>query len=225
MIYFCKALKHASSPTEVLDRFLFSPAYNHNANLSAGTQQPLMVDRLMGHAFHPLIHLGCGVELGIVQQIAEGLAQTAIHPPQASHWQSDAFSSEPFTSADPYARGLSATSSPQKPPPFLSLLADALSDKRLQPEGLDLPFEEKPGEQTLRAMIQAGIGKLVDELVNKWYDSWTVGISEGELEGRLEGMVEDAVLTTSMIYGVGGFAAKGDLVFNADFITMHFVTR
>ncbi|KZV76470.1 hypothetical protein PENSPDRAFT_680138 [Peniophora sp. CONT] len=221
VIYFCKALKGAPSPAELLNRFLFSPAYNHNANLPAEAQQPIMIDRLMGAIFHPLIHLGCGVEFGIQQQIAEGLAHAAIHPP----WEADAFSPELFTSADPYARGLSgAVGSAKEHPPFLSLLADVLSDQRLTPEALNIPFEEKPGEQTFIALMTAGAAKVVSELVNNWYDSWTVGVSEDELENRFEGMVEDAVLTMSMMYGAGGFAAKGNRVFNACFATMHFVT-
>ncbi|VDC05665.1 unnamed protein product [Peniophora sp. CBMAI 1063] len=222
VIYFCKALKAASSTADLLDRFLFSPAYNYNANLPAGAQQPLMVDRFLAAIFHPLIHLGYGVEFGIQQQIAEGLAHAAVHPT----YEADAFSPDLFTSADPYARGLSGTvnSTSKERPSYLSLLFDVLSDQRLGPEGLDLPFEEKPGEQTFLALTKAGGPKMVSELVNKWYDSWTVGMSDDELEDRIEGMVEDAVLTVSVVYGVGGYAAKGDRVLNADFGAAHFVT-
>lgn len=222
MVYFCKALATASSPAEVLQRFLFSPAYNYNANLPPKAQQPLMIDRLMGGVLHPIIHLGFGAEYGIKQQLAEGLAYTAIH----DSMHSSAFSNELFATADPYARGLSGLSNVTKErPPFLSLLADILADKRLTPEALDLPFEDKPGGDTFFTLIKAGAGKVVGELVNKWYDSWTAGMNEEELEDRLEGMVEDVVLTMSLIYGAGGFAAKGGRVFNACFITMHFVTR
>ncbi|KZV76471.1 hypothetical protein PENSPDRAFT_731080 [Peniophora sp. CONT] len=222
VVYFCKALVAASSPAEVLQRFLFSPVYNHNANLPAGAKQALMIDRLMGGIVHPLIHLGYGAEFGIKQQLAEGLAYSAIH----DSWHGSAFPQELFTTADPYARGLSGATSSKtnERPPFLTLLADILADKRLAPEALDLPFEEKPGEQTFVALMQAGAGKVVEELVSRWYDSWTAGVSEEELEERLEGMVEDTVLTMSLIYGAGGVAAKGDRVFNACFITMHFVT-
>lgn len=223
LVYFCKALAAASSPAEVIQRFLFTPAYNYNANLPAGATQTLMIDRFMGGVLHPIIHLGYGAEFGIKQQIAEGLAYTAIH--ESLH--GSAFPSELFTTEEPYARGLSGktTSMSTERPPFLSLLADVLSDKRLTPEALDLPFEENPGLDTFLTMLKAGAGKVVSELVSKWYDSWTVGVNEEELEDRLEGMVEDTVLTMSLIYGAAGFAAKGDRVFNACFVGMHFVTR
>ena len=182
-----------------------------------------MIDRLMGGVLHPLIHLGCGVEFGIKQQIAEGLAYTAIH----ESMQTSAFPGKLFTTADPYARGLSGADSlkHKEQPPFLPLLKSVLSDERLTPEALDLPFEENPGGQTFFALMAAGAGEIVSELVGKWYDSWTTGVGDEQLEDRLEGMVEDAVLTMALIYGAGGFAARGDRVFNACFITMHFVTR
>ena len=56
-------------------------------------------------------------------------------------------------------------------------------------------------------------------LTDKWYDSWTVGVSDEELEDRIESMVEDVLVGSALLYGVGGFAAKGDRVFNADFVT------
>ena len=43
MIYFCKALS-TSSPAEVIDKYVFSSAYNHNANLSSIEQQPAVLD-------------------------------------------------------------------------------------------------------------------------------------------------------------------------------------
>lgn len=129
--------------------------------------------------------------------------------------------------AEPYARGLSGNLSSirEERVQFLSLLSSVLSEARLTPEALDLPFEEKPGVQTFTAVVAAGAANVVGELATAWYDHWTVGLNDEELEDRLEDMVEDAILTMTLIYGASGFAAKGDRVFNADFITMHFVTR
>lgn len=76
-----------------------------------------------------------------------------------------------------------------------------------------------PGGPSYAAVLQSEAGAVVKEFTDNWYDSWTVGVKDDELEDRIEGMVEDVLLGSAVLYGVGGYAAKGDRVFNADFVT------
>ncbi|KZV67427.1 hypothetical protein PENSPDRAFT_754925 [Peniophora sp. CONT] len=214
MIYFCKVLS-TSTPTEVLDKYIFSSAYNFNANLPSTQQQPAMLDRFLAGVVHPLIHVGYGVEFGIIQQIADGLAHTAIHPAK----QSSILPPELFTSPDPLLRGFSSSKAAASRPPFLFFVEKLLADSRLTPSALKLPREGMPSPMT-----HDGAGEVVKKIVDKWYDAWVVGAKDQELEGRIEGMVEDVLLSAAVMYGIPGYATKGDRAFNADFFTMHFVT-
>ena len=67
------------SPTEALERFVFSPAYNFRSDLAAAngrdskeSVQPEMLSRVLGGLLHPFIHLAYGFEFGILGQIAQG---------------------------------------------------------------------------------------------------------------------------------------------------------
>ena len=67
------------SPTEALERFVFSPAYNFRSDLTAAngrdskeSVQPEMLSRVLGGLLHPFIHLAYGFEFGILGQIAQG---------------------------------------------------------------------------------------------------------------------------------------------------------
>lgn len=174
-----------------------------------------MLDRLLAGILHPLIHVGYGVEYGITQQIADGLAYTAIHPAV----QGSILPSEFFTSPDPLLRGFSSNTPSTSRPPFLSFLSELLSDTRLSSAALELPHEDMPGGPSYAAVLRSPAGRIVRELTDKWYDSWTAGVSDEELEERLGDMVEDVLLGNTVIYAVCGYAAKGDRVFNADFVT------
>ena len=67
------------SPTEAIERFIFSPAYNFRSDFivtdgreSKERVQPQMLNRLLSGLIHPLIHLAFGLEFGILGQIAQG---------------------------------------------------------------------------------------------------------------------------------------------------------
>lgn len=211
-VYFCKVLA-TSSPTEALVKYVFSSPYNFNANLGHSHQQPAMLDRFLAGIVHPLIHLGYGVEYGIIQQIADGLAHTAIHPAD----QVSLLPAEFFNHPDPFLRGLSSEARQKSRPPFLSFVAQLLSDSRLTPAALKLPYEKYPQQEAYMTALESGAGTVVKELTDIWYDAWTADVGEAEMEERVEGMVEDILVTCALFYGVGGYAARGNRVFNADF--------
>ena len=67
------------SPTEALEHFVFSPAYNFRPDLAAAygrdskeRAQPQMLSRFLGGLLHPFIHLGYGLEFDILGQTAQG---------------------------------------------------------------------------------------------------------------------------------------------------------
>jgi hypothetical protein len=66
-----------SSPTEALQRFIFSPAYNFTSGFEAShhdsKKHPQMLNRLLAGVAHPFIHLSYGFEFGILGQVAEGM--------------------------------------------------------------------------------------------------------------------------------------------------------
>ncbi|KAJ3539862.1 hypothetical protein NMY22_g4543 [Coprinellus aureogranulatus] len=67
--------------SQVLTDYVFSPA----ANLGTGKgPAPEMISRFLDGVFHPMIHLGCGVEFNMPGIVAEGLGQTAIHKASSS---------------------------------------------------------------------------------------------------------------------------------------------
>ncbi|KAI0028806.1 hypothetical protein K488DRAFT_89369 [Vararia minispora EC-137] len=230
--FFCRALAK-DSVADVLDRFVFSPAYNVNPNLphdkkalKDGEKHPEMLGRFMAGVLHPMIHVGYGAEFGVVQQVAEGLAQTAIHP----DYQTPTTPLYLFTTADKYGRGLSRLELPSRnagPPPLLSFHQVLATDPRFTPAALGfkrpVDGDSIEGGVSYFKTIQ-NTGPTVMELVNEWYDRWIVGVPEGELEDRLEKMVEDVIVGNVYWYTVSGYAARGKSVFNAEFITMHFVT-
>lgn len=57
---------------ETIDRFIFSPEFNYIPNLDAGKKQPAMLERFESGLLHPMIHSACGLEFGILGQLAEG---------------------------------------------------------------------------------------------------------------------------------------------------------
>lgn len=53
----------------VLEEYIFAPG----ANVGTGDNHPAMLNRLLAGLFHPLIHVGLGIEFGIPGTLAEGL--------------------------------------------------------------------------------------------------------------------------------------------------------
>lgn len=58
--------------TQAIERFIFLPQFNYNPDLKEGENQPAMLDRFHSGLLHPLIHLGHGLEFGVLGQVAEG---------------------------------------------------------------------------------------------------------------------------------------------------------
>lgn len=76
--FFTDYLQH-NSPTKALEHFIFSPSYNFISDSGAtehdSAKHPQMLNRLFAGLVHPLIHIGYGIEFGILGQVAEGMYQ------------------------------------------------------------------------------------------------------------------------------------------------------
>ncbi len=79
------------SPTETLERFIFSPAYNFTGRSefvyngsdsdSREKRQPEMLNRLLSGLLHPFIQLAYGLEFGILGLVAQGMYPAIPHHP------------------------------------------------------------------------------------------------------------------------------------------------
>lgn len=65
---------HENGVEQTITKFIFQE----------GEKEHQMLQRFLGGAFHPMIHVGYGVEFGIPLLVAEGLAQTACHGTDAT---------------------------------------------------------------------------------------------------------------------------------------------
>ncbi len=81
LAFFTDYLQH-HSPTEALERFIFSPGYNFVSDPEVtkhdSSKHPQMLNRLLAGLIHPFIHLGYGFEFGLLGQVAEGICQKLL---------------------------------------------------------------------------------------------------------------------------------------------------
>lgn len=63
-----------------IDQVITQYVFSKEANLGTGKgPAPQMLSRCLDGVFHPMIHLGCGIEFNMAGIVAEGLGQTSIH--------------------------------------------------------------------------------------------------------------------------------------------------
>ncbi|OBZ73212.1 hypothetical protein A0H81_07053 [Grifola frondosa] len=78
LAFFSSSLLENGTNT-TLEEYFFSNKANIEAS-APGKEPPWMLTRFLGDLLHPLIHYGYGLEFGLFGQLAEGLAQAAVHP-------------------------------------------------------------------------------------------------------------------------------------------------
>ncbi|KAH9170229.1 hypothetical protein EDB89DRAFT_2072216 [Lactarius sanguifluus] len=221
LAYFSEYLRD-HTPNEAFERFILSPSFNFNPDLAAATVQdvqsagkegkkhPQMLNRLFAGLVHPFIHLAYGFEFGIPGQVAEGLANTAVHPAEQTELVPPTFFSR------------------LPGPGILSGLTSILSLLRTDPLSLDALHAqlEEPRQYRYQAVVPKA-GESIIELVDQWANEWLVDArTDADIEKRLEGMVEEVTWGNVIWFAVGGWQARGDQgrSFNADFVTAHLVT-
>ncbi|VDB95953.1 unnamed protein product [Peniophora sp. CBMAI 1063] len=227
LVYFCRYLL-SHTPTEAIQKFILAEEYNY---ADPDFNDPNMYIRYWAGIIHPHIHLGYGIEFGVLQQIAEGLAMTAVHHPHQGMTEVDMFASLEdkkimreiksvllnFELAS--AIVIERTTAPRN---FLGLASALLSDESLSLESLGLKGGVPVGDYgiTLRSA-----GPRIARHVAAWYDAWMDGVPADKAESQLALMVEDVLLTVTTWYAAAGWGKRRpDQVTHNSFIAMHFVT-
>ncbi|TBU44557.1 hypothetical protein BD309DRAFT_862019 [Dichomitus squalens] len=223
--------------TEVLEEYIFSAKANIGGSATEG--QPRMLNRFFAAVVHPMIHIGNGLEFGILGLVAEGLAQTAVHgdegnrliPPSLFELQTTSTSSAvarltaslPLLtlSTEPSANWAARVDGKKAGIHAFTALARILADLRFAPAALGLP---SPQGQSPIDLVQTHVGETLINIVAEW---------AAELEGDnvstavIEKKIEEVTWLNALIYGVGGWGGRQrsqNKEFNADFFSMHLVT-
>ncbi|KAH9051498.1 hypothetical protein EDB87DRAFT_821189 [Lactarius vividus] len=241
LTYFSEYLRD-HTPNEAFERFILSSSSNFNPDLAAATVQdvqsagkegkkhPEMLNRLLAGLVHPLIHLAYGFEFGIPGQVAEGLANTAVHPAAQTELVPPSFFSRVLESG--ILSGLTSRLSllridpvyGDKRPTF-AFLRRIRDHTKLSLDALHLQLEE-PRQYRYQAVVPKA-GDSIVELVEQWANEWLADArTDADIEKRLEGMVEEVTWGNVIWFAVGGWQARGDQgrTFNADFFIAHLVT-
>lgn len=231
LAFFTDYLQH-HSPTEALERFIFSPSYNFVSDPEVtkhdSSKHPQMLNRLIAGLIHPFIHLGYGFEFGLLGQVAEGLAQAAVHKVIQSELVPPSYFATSAASEllSNLTSGLSLAASdsnlvlpPEKRPTF-AFHRRIRDDPAFRVELPSALMQRYP------AAVKAA-GSAIHNLVQEWTREWLAGTrSDADAEVRLRGMVEEVIWGNVVWYGVGGWASRGDSgrAMNADFFLAHLVT-
>ncbi|KAF4565478.1 hypothetical protein EYR40_002447 [Pleurotus pulmonarius] len=182
--------------SSVLEEYFFS----QEANLDEGGHgnHRSMLNRLMDSLYHPMIHIGYGLEFGLPGMLVEGLAQAAIHQ---ALWPA---MTPPSLWTDSY---LVKPSSGQH---IFDILADMAADSRFA-------RIVNPDPESMAILYHAYYDH--HEVVLAYAKRWTVDTTSPiDIQRKLE----ELVWLVTLIYGVGGW--KKDVGFEADFFYMHLVT-
>ncbi|KAJ3539861.1 hypothetical protein NMY22_g4544 [Coprinellus aureogranulatus] len=153
--------------------------------------------RVFDRLYHPMIHIGYGLEFNILGTVAEGLAEAAVHPTLPSVPSPDESVSHSLDTLGPQSR-LHA----------LDILGHVTKLPKLAIDGnLNLDYVAKAYPEAIKRH-----GIHVFRLLKQW-----------DLEtSTLQQAAEDLAWVVTLIYGVAG--RESSLDFNADFAFMHFVT-
>ncbi|KAH8985107.1 hypothetical protein EDB92DRAFT_1884288 [Lactarius akahatsu] len=224
------------SPTDALERFIFSPEYNFRSDLAAADGpdskekvQPQMLNRFLAGLIHPFIHLAYGLEFGIIGQVVEGLAQAAVHgadqteliPPSCfTNSATDTIADLSNLAHSLEIAGFGTGSAPGKRPIFAF-------HRRIRDAAFSVELPTDPLLQY--GAVVKSIGGAIYDLVREWTEEWLDGVGArggAGAEARLRDMVEEVVWGNVIWYGIGGWASRGTSGrgMNADFFNAHLVT-
>ncbi|RDX50762.1 hypothetical protein OH76DRAFT_440647 [Lentinus brumalis] len=223
--------------TDVLEEYFFSSKANIGGPGLEG--HPRMLNRLLAVLAHPMIHVGNGLEFGLLGLVAEGIAQAAVHhhdgesltPPSLFQADSPDSAIERLTALLPSlslgkapfsAKTISANEPNRKTGVHaFTILARVLADERFAPAKLALPTSM---EVDMFEHVNAQVGEAIVELTNEWAAGL---VGEDATADAIEKKIEELAWLAALVYGVGGWGARERVPkkqFNADFFYMHLVT-
>ncbi|CCL99026.1 uncharacterized protein FIBRA_01035 [Fibroporia radiculosa] len=216
----------------VVEEYVFSRAANFPEPESDNNPRQIIV-RSLAMLYHPMIYLGYGLEFGIPGLVAEGLAQSVVHPLQGQGLLSVA----DFRAQNEYSGGGSGLVSSfaslvlskernglnikHSSVHVLTILGRILRDDRFSSSSLSLSPKEHPSE-VLTHYDQ--VARDLGDAMRSHIQGWTVNGSDTI---DVKNKVEELCWMNALLYGVGGWGGRNetpDRKFNADFFFMHMVT-
>ncbi|KZT20020.1 hypothetical protein NEOLEDRAFT_1158829 [Neolentinus lepideus HHB14362 ss-1] len=232
--FFTSVLLEKGIPA-TLEEFIFSNKYNYDSQIKDDDKQPRLLSRFLSGVFHPFIHTGYGVEFDLIGQVAEGLAQTAVHEAGAdkavplsyfripsagvaSSAVSRLTSALPSLSLTPSSQSVQTTGESAfsilsrllaDPVCILASMGPTAGKTPVQLDGIVRALVEKSFEQC---------GDIVREAAEEWLPVSGPEPSEETLNQKMEEMI----WTTVALYAICGWSNAKQ--FNADFFLMHLVT-
>lgn len=218
--FFAEVLRK-NGAAATLEKYVFSQEANVDvARDTYGKPQSKFLSRLIDGIFHPMIHVGYGLEFGLPGTLAEGLAQAAIHENNSaaiipeSLFQATQSSFDTavarITSLVP-SLTLTTVAKPASPPGthVFTIMARILEDPNLK--------IKRPDAMTLG--LYDRVSETHGDLIRKYAEQWTLDTSDPQDLAR---KIEELIWMNTIIFGVGGWSnADG---FKADFFFMHMVT-
>ncbi|EGN97426.1 hypothetical protein SERLA73DRAFT_57675 [Serpula lacrymans var. lacrymans S7.3] len=191
LTFFTNALLEKGAAA-TLEKFVFSDEYNYEApNLKDGQSQPKMLVRFYDALMHTMIHVGYGLEFGLMGMVVEGLYHLAA---AAGRLASLTLEQKPF-----YTQ---CEGQPTTGTHAFSILQSMLADDRLT--NIKAP-------QTLLSTHTEAMDKY-GAIIAEHAASWTVDLSK---PGELERKVEELSWVNAIFYAIGGWNEGSD--FNSDF--------
>ncbi|KAG5634898.1 hypothetical protein H0H81_000397 [Sphagnurus paluster] len=214
LTFFTNAVReHGIAAT--IERYVFTEDMNIDPSAD---HNPYVFNRLLGGVFHPMIHVGYGLEFGLPGMVIEGLAQTVVHADNATAAIPDGFfnyanvkSLEDNTLSRLESLVVSEESSTKKSDGVhaFTVLQRILDDPELG--------KAKDIENPLAAFQD--IMKVHRDTLTKHMSDWYVDVTK---PFEVERKIEELSWVNVLIYAVGGWAESKE--FNADFLHMHMVT-
>ncbi|KAF9259180.1 hypothetical protein L218DRAFT_1004149 [Marasmius fiardii PR-910] len=200
-----------------LEDYVFSSNANFGNKNKAG-RYPEMLCRIQSGIMHGHIHVGYGAEFGLPGMYIEGLAEAAVSDtgnsqliPKALFDSVDSRNQTSVTS-----RLLSAFTLKGTTPPLISpgvhaftILARVANDPKIVSKAMDY-------EKMYHSLM-----KDCGDALYHYASQWTLDVSS---PATFQEKIEELQWAMTLMYAVPGYKQHDDGEFNADFITVHFVT-
>ncbi|KAI0919854.1 hypothetical protein AcV5_001812 [Taiwanofungus camphoratus] len=236
--YFISVLLEKGAAATI-EEYVFSP----KANIEGSGVPRYMLNRVFARLVHPMIHIGYGLEFGMLGLVAEGLAQTAVHPLECSELvPSSLFTSKaaardaadaavshltslfPSLALGKVQNGGESVDGLRRTTPGVhafTILARMSCDERFTAASIGLPVNVRPQDvPTLLDRVTARLGETLLAYAGEWY-------ADGHTVEEVASKVEELSWLNTLLYGVGGWAGRKHSAggkFVADFFLMHLVT-
>ncbi|TFK38464.1 hypothetical protein BDQ12DRAFT_605867 [Crucibulum laeve] len=250
--FFTKKVEEKGIPA-TLDEFIFSKKANIGMNEHTSKKdRPQMLSRFLSGVIHPMIHTGHAAEFGLPGMLAEGLAQTAVHPASSTPLippslfdiniddsPSDSESTiatatkmvESLTehldaalSVDPTSTAKPASVLPATPTPAKP---HTTSSDENDVHAVTI-LARVLADKQFASSNEIDETKMYATTLKKYGSALVKHTAQWTLDlnrpGEVERKMEEVIWVNALIYGVGGWTERGEEKFNADFFFMHLVT-